>query len=197
MGSRDGLQRPRGRPGKSRHERQTGGSGSISGTGVTTGGSGVLVINVDGGANTLTLNAPITSTTTGGFTKVGAGTLIIAGLNAQTGVTRFLQEERGAHNRFVYDKAEDVADRKPFVDQVAALLGCGVRTVQRLFREYVGAGPKWLIGRRRVLAAAAAADGPDGPGWAELASALGFSDQAHLIRRFTESVGTTPTRYQR
>lgn len=83
------------------------------------------------------------------------------------------------------------------VDQVAALLGCGVRTVQRLFREYVGAGPKWLIGRRRVLAAAAAADGPDGPGWAELASALGFSDQAHLIRRFTESVGTTPTRYQR
>jgi len=65
---------------------QTGGSGSISGTGVTTGGSGVLVINVDGGANTLTLNALITSTTTGGFTKVGAGTLIIAGLNAQTGV---------------------------------------------------------------------------------------------------------------
>ncbi|OYW27662.1 MAG: hypothetical protein B7Z47_06480, partial [Chthoniobacter sp. 12-60-6] len=65
---------------------QTGGSGSISGTGVSTGGSGALVINVDGGANTLTLNAPITNTTTGGFTKVGAGTLIIAGLNAQTGV---------------------------------------------------------------------------------------------------------------
>lgn len=65
---------------------QTGGSGSISGTGVTTGGSGVLIINVDGGANTLTLNAPITSTATGGFTKVGAGTLVIAGLNAQTGV---------------------------------------------------------------------------------------------------------------
>lgn len=65
---------------------QTGGSGSISGTGISTGGSGALIINVDGGANTLTLNAPITSTTTGGFTKVGAGTLVIAGLNAQTGV---------------------------------------------------------------------------------------------------------------
>lgn len=64
---------------------QTGGSGSISGTGVSTGGSGMLVINVDGGANTLTLNAPITSTTTGGFTKAGAGTLVIAGLNAQKG----------------------------------------------------------------------------------------------------------------
>ena len=64
---------------------QTGGSGSISGTGITTGGSGALIINVDGGANTLTLNAPITATTTGGFTKVGAGTLVLAGLNAQTG----------------------------------------------------------------------------------------------------------------
>ncbi len=63
----------------------TGGSGSISGTGVSTGGSGALVINVDGGANTLTLNAPITSTTTGGFTKVGEGTLVLAGVNAQTG----------------------------------------------------------------------------------------------------------------
>lgn len=63
----------------------TGGSGSISGTGVSTGGSGALVINVDGGANTLTLNAPMTSTTTGGFTKVGEGTLILAAANAQTG----------------------------------------------------------------------------------------------------------------
>ena len=64
---------------------QSGGSGTISGTGVTTGGSGALVINVDGAANSLQLDAPITSTTTGGFTKVGAGTLRLGGLNAQTG----------------------------------------------------------------------------------------------------------------
>jgi autotransporter-associated beta strand protein len=64
---------------------QTGGSGSITGTGVSTGGSGALVINVDGGANSLSLDAPITSTTTGGFTKVGAGTLRLGGTNAQTG----------------------------------------------------------------------------------------------------------------
>ncbi|MDZ4402047.1 autotransporter-associated beta strand repeat-containing protein [Prosthecobacter sp.] len=64
---------------------QTGGSGSITGTGVSTGGSGALVINVDGGANSLSLDAPITATTTGGFTKVGAGTLRLGGTNAQTG----------------------------------------------------------------------------------------------------------------
>jgi|UniRef100_UPI003784C41E autotransporter-associated beta strand protein len=64
---------------------QTGGSGSITGTGVSTGGSGALVINVDGGANALSLDAPITATTTGGFTKVGAGTLRLGGTNAQTG----------------------------------------------------------------------------------------------------------------
>ena len=64
---------------------QTGGSGSISGTGVTTGGSGALVINVDGGGNSLQLDAPITATTTGGFTKVGLGTLRLGGINLQTG----------------------------------------------------------------------------------------------------------------
>ena len=64
---------------------QTGGSGSITGTGVSTGGSGALVINVDGGANSLQLDAPITSTTTGGFTKVGAGTLRLGGANNQAG----------------------------------------------------------------------------------------------------------------
>lgn len=64
---------------------QTGGSGTISGTGVTTGGSGALVINVDGAGNSLSLNAPITSTTTGGFTKVGEGTLLLGGANAETG----------------------------------------------------------------------------------------------------------------
>ncbi len=65
---------------------QTGGNSVITGaTGITTGGTGSLVIRVDGSGDTLTLNGPITSTTTGGFTKSGAGTLILAGANNQTG----------------------------------------------------------------------------------------------------------------
>ena len=66
---------------------QTGGSGVISGTGVTTAGTGDLVIRVNGAGDTLTLSAPITATNTGGFTKNGAGTLVLSAANAQTGTT--------------------------------------------------------------------------------------------------------------
>ncbi len=61
--------------------------GGITGTGVTTGGSGDLVVRVNGSSDVFTLVAPVTSTTTGGLTKTGAGTLIISGTNAQTGAT--------------------------------------------------------------------------------------------------------------
>ena len=63
---------------------QTGGAATISGTGVTTAGSGDLVIRVDGSGDQLTLSAPVTATTTGGITKNGAGTLILNAVNAET-----------------------------------------------------------------------------------------------------------------
>lgn len=71
----------------------TGGTATINGTGVTTGGAADLFIRVDGASDTLFLNAPVTSTTTGGLIKTGAGTLVIGGANAQTtnGITQ-LQE---------------------------------------------------------------------------------------------------------
>ncbi len=58
---------------------------SITGTGVTTGSAGDLAIRVNGASDILTLSAPITSTTTGGLTKNGAGTLILNAVNALTG----------------------------------------------------------------------------------------------------------------
>lgn len=64
---------------------QTGGAGTISGTGITTGGSADVVVRVNGSGDQLTLSAPITSTTTGGLTKSGAGTLVLSGANNQSG----------------------------------------------------------------------------------------------------------------
>lgn len=64
---------------------QTGGSGTITGSSITTGGSGSLTFYVDGGANTLTIQSALSSGTTGGITKSGAGTLRLEGANAQTG----------------------------------------------------------------------------------------------------------------
>lgn len=61
------------------------GASITGGTGITTGGAGDMVIRVDGTNDKLTLSTPLTSTTTGGLTKNGAGTLVINAANAQTG----------------------------------------------------------------------------------------------------------------
>ncbi len=83
------------------------------------------------------------------------------------------------------------------MDQPATGFGVGVRRLQRLFRDHVGAGPKWVIRRYRLHEAAArAADGP-GVDPVGLAAALGYSDRAHLNRDFTGLVGCPPARYAR
>jgi autotransporter-associated beta strand protein len=74
----------------------TGGDSTITGgTGITTGGSGALIIRVDGSLDTLTLSTPITSGTTGGVTKSGAGTLILSATNANTAAQPFSILEGG------------------------------------------------------------------------------------------------------
>lgn len=74
---------------------------------------------------------------------------------------------------------------------------CGVamRTVQRLFADYVGVSPKWVILRYRIHEALERAE--TDVEWAGLAADLGYSDQAHLVRDFTQTVGVSPTAYAR
>ncbi|HEY9410029.1 MAG TPA: helix-turn-helix domain-containing protein [Jiangellaceae bacterium] len=83
------------------------------------------------------------------------------------------------------------------VDQAAAVAGVSVRALQRLFAEYVGASPKWVLRRARLQEAAARADSGDAVDWASLAADLGYADQAHLTRDFTAVVGDPPGRYVR
>jgi len=54
------------------------------GTGITSGGAADLVFRTDGASDVLNLNTPITNTTTGGWTKLGAGTLVVGAANANT-----------------------------------------------------------------------------------------------------------------
>lgn len=80
---------------------------------------------------------------------------------------------------------------------VAARLGVSGRTLQRLFRRYVGASPLWVLRRYRLQDATAAIDAGDGSDLAGLAAALGFSDQAHFTRSFTQVIGVPPSVYRR
>lgn len=80
------------------------------------------------------------------------------------------------------------------VSQLAVIADMSARRLQRLFAEYVGIGPKWVIRRARIQEAAtrAATEPQD---WAALAAELGYADQAHFTRDFTASVGTSPAQY--
>ena len=81
------------------------------------------------------------------------------------------------------------------VDQLAASSGMTPRTLQRLFADYVGVSPKWVMRRARLHEAAERADSGEPVDWAALASDLGYADQAHLTRDFTVTIGVPPTRY--
>jgi AraC-like DNA-binding protein len=81
------------------------------------------------------------------------------------------------------------------VEQVAAMADMNLRRLQRVFNEFVGIGPKWVIRRYRLQEAAlllisgAPIDMPD------LALRLGYFDQAHLIRDFRAAIGKTPAEF--
>jgi AraC-like DNA-binding protein len=82
-------------------------------------------------------------------------------------------------------------------EALAREVGLSVRTMQRLFREYVGVSPKWVIRRYRLQEAAwRLAQGTNEP-LAELAASLGYFDQAHLARDFTQLFGCPPSEYQK
>lgn len=81
------------------------------------------------------------------------------------------------------------------VSEFARSQDMSVRTLQRLFSSYVGVGPKWMILRHRIHEALEHAETGEEVDWADVADALGYADQAHLIRDFTATVGVPPTAY--
>ncbi|WP_374580316.1 DUF6597 domain-containing transcriptional factor [Pseudoduganella sp.] len=88
----------------------------------------------------------------------------------------------------------------PALLTVAALAqqaGMNQRALQRLFQQYVGVGPKWVIKRYRMHEAVAQLQGGAAPELARLALDLGYFDQAHFIKEFTALVGKPPGAYAR
>nr|WP_221373990.1 helix-turn-helix domain-containing protein [Actinoplanes polyasparticus] len=86
------------------------------------------------------------------------------------------------------------------VTRVAGLareFAVGVRQLQRLFAEYVGVSPKWVIRRNRLHEAAARISAGAPVDLGELAAELGYSDQSHLTRDFTSMVGDPPALYRK
>ncbi|MGH8026238.1 MAG: DUF6597 domain-containing transcriptional factor [Pseudoxanthomonas sp.] len=83
------------------------------------------------------------------------------------------------------------------LDDLVARWRIGKRALQRMFNEYVGVGPKWVINRYRMHEALERMEQGDEVEWARLALELGYFDQAHFIRDFKALVGCPPAEYSR
>jgi AraC-like DNA-binding protein len=122
---------------------------------------------------------------------------------ARAGIADLLLAELAPTSAPRTELARDVVERIAAdsdltkVEDVARFARCSVRSLQRLFADQVGASPKWVIRRYRLLEAAEHAGRGGLVSWSQLALALGYSDQAHLTREFTSMVGMPPAEYAR
>ncbi len=83
------------------------------------------------------------------------------------------------------------------VDDVTARFGINKRSLQRLFTQYVGGSPKWLIQRCRLQEAADQLANGAALDCVRLALELGYFDQAHFIKDFKAMIGKSPAEYAR
>jgi len=99
----------------------------------------------------------------------------------------------------VRDLVERLAEDRTLlrVEDVAALAGLDLRTLQRRFMRYVGVSPKWVIQRYRLHEAAEQLKGTSPPSLAALAASLGYFDQSHFVRDFRAMVGRAPGAFAR
>jgi len=117
-------------------------------------------------------------------------------------VERFLNERKTASDPNVERASnivDEIAENRDIVsvEQVAARWRLGTRTLQQLFSSYVGVGPKWVINRYRLHEAVERLQEGANINFSELATELGYFDQAHFIRDFPTLVGCTPAAYAR
>ncbi|MET3289370.1 UNVERIFIED_CONTAM: AraC-like DNA-binding protein [Brevibacillus sp. OAP136] len=81
------------------------------------------------------------------------------------------------------------------VADVAERFQMSTRSLQRLFDQYVGVNPKWIIQRCRLHDVAEKVVGNEKLDWLQLALELGYHDQSHLIKDFKAIIGVTPEEY--
>lgn len=97
----------------------------------------------------------------------------------------------------VVDRLVALVEERPDLLRVAQLCaetGLSERALQRLVHRRLGLTPKWLVQRRRLQEAAERLR-TRGGSLAETAAVLGYADQAHFVRDFSQVTGTTPGRF--
>ena len=83
------------------------------------------------------------------------------------------------------------------VDDLVTQVHLNTRSLQRLFSQYVGASPKWVIQRYRLHDAADQLLKQRTADCTDIALRLGYFDLAHFIKDFKTIVGLSPAEYAR
>jgi AraC-like DNA-binding protein len=94
-----------------------------------------------------------------------------------------------------YAKLAENLDRKVTLSELAEASGTTPSSIARAFRRELGMPPHTIHLRLRLAKAQESLRAGRPP--SEVAQIAGFSDQAHLTRRFTKLYGISPRRYQR
>ncbi len=115
---------------------------------------------------------------------------------------RFLRErqpERDEHSETISQIVDYIISHPETtrVDNLVEQFQLNKRTLQRIFNQYVGVSPKWVIKRYRLHEAAERAASSEHVDWARLALDLEYFDQAHFIKDFKAIIGKTPAEYAR
>lgn len=82
------------------------------------------------------------------------------------------------------------------VADLAGFAGITPRSLQRLFRDFVGVSPAWTIQRYRIIDAVDAINKGEEVDLTTLAQNLGFYDSAHFSKSFKALIGTSPNAYR-
>jgi AraC-like DNA-binding protein len=83
------------------------------------------------------------------------------------------------------------------IQAVARTAGWSRRQLERAFQRDVGLAPKTLARIVRLQAMLRRAQEAKSGGWAALAAACGYADQAHFVREFRAFSGQTPSDFFR
>jgi AraC-like DNA-binding protein len=81
------------------------------------------------------------------------------------------------------------------VHQLVARFDTPERSLQRLFRRYVGASPRWVIKRYRTYEALDHLNAPQPLQLSAVAQDLGYFDPAHFANDFKSMIGQAPSEY--
>lgn len=98
--------------------------------------------------------------------------------------------------RRVCEQLERQLDRKWSLNDLATIAGLSTCHFARAFRQSIGESPHRYLMRRRIVCASNLIRETDRT-LADIALAMGFSDQSHFTRLFARHIGEAPRVYRR